>query len=86
MAKHSKPAEAAPKAQKAPPSDPAATVEASAQVAEPAAPMAAQTQLLHVRLLSDTPAGRDLPFGLNGQWINVKPSQYMANSDILARA
>jgi hypothetical protein len=84
MAKHSKPAEAVPKAQKTAPSVAAVAVEASAQVAEPAAPMA--SQMIRARLLSDTPAGRDLPFGLNGSWVEVTAAQFAANSDILARA
>lgn len=56
----------------------------SVSVATPSAQNEPET--VRARLLSDTPQGRNLPFGLNGQLINVTPSQFAANSDILARA
>ena len=38
---------------------------------------------VRMRLLSDTPKGRDLPYGLNGTVILVTAKQLEANGDIL---
>lgn len=81
MAKHEK-TQHAPRVETPPK---AANVPAVASVhTEPiAAPMG--LQIVRARLLSDTPHGRDLPFGLNGSIVDVSESQYIANSDILVR-
>lgn len=71
-------------ADQAPAEATAAAGPANDQAAPPSDPKPATAAKVRARLLGDTAGtGRNLPFGLNGQIIEVSPEQLAANSDML---